>query len=368
MARPNPERELERLTRSLKGGSWPPVLGVVGASEFFRREAFDAVLAAVDEGAELRRIDGTQDSDGRELDDLRGASLFGTGCWIAVRRAGPWLKAHGAALQDAVEKRAPGCGLLFEAEKLDRRTKLAKSLGELGEIYEFRDLYTEPYDRSRSPLDAEIVSWLQTRARKLDLQLTPEAAFTVVSVVGQDPSELCAELDRLVVVLPKRKRLDPEALRAHLHTSFESTPFEFAEAVLARDRRRAQRSLRAMFARGVRSRDGSTMDSGGVFPFVTSWMHQALSTLYEGRRLLETGTPERDVPGRLGVRTFVDRFQAQLRQNDSNWARRALGALHHAQRELRRTGEDPELLLERFVAAALVGSKERDARRGGRGR
>lgn len=369
MAKPNPERELERLRKAVTGRKRPEVIVLMGTSEFFRREAFDLALTGVDAGAELRQIDGTQDSDGHELDDLRGAALFGAGCWLAVRRGTKWLKTNATALEAVLPQRSSGCGLLVEIDKLDKRTKLAKTLTAAGDVFEFRDLYAEPYDRSRSPLEAELVGWVVQRAARADLRITPEAAFVLITSVGQEPAEIVAEIERLASAIDdadKKRTLDPRALQPHLSTSFESTPFEFAEAVLARDRRRALRSLQAMYARGVKSRDGTGMDRGGLFPFITAWLFQSLTKVYEGRRLLESGVPARDVPGRMGVRVFVDRFQSQLTANDAGWLRHALHELQGSQRALRRTGEDPERILERFLARCLGGrhAKSEKARGG----
>ncbi len=354
MAVPNPERELARL-RKVLAEKRPKVLVVLGASDFFRGEAFEIGLANVPDSADLRSKDGQEDSDGRELGDLLGGGLFGSGTWLVVRRGDAWLKKRGAELQGVLDRIASGCGLLLELGKLDRRTKIARSLKEVGELFEFRDLYTEPYDRSRSPLEAEMISWLVERSRRLDAAITPEAAFMLMSSVGQKPAELCAELQRLRSSLQAAgkkvgRALGPDDLRGHLTCSFESTPFEVAEAVLDYDRRRASRSLHAMYARGVTSRDGSRVDAGGIFPFVTSWLQQSMGSVHRGRCLLDRGMALDEVSRQLGVRVFVDRFGSQVRSNPEARLLKGLDLLMECQRDLRRTGEDAELLLERFLA------------------
>jgi DNA polymerase III delta subunit len=350
MAVPNPERELGRLG-DLLARELPRVVVLLGASAWFRNQAFERVLARLPDDVDVRRIDGSDDTDGGELVDLRGAGLFGRGNWLVVRRGDGWLKRHAETLESALAGIGRGCGLLLEAQKLDRRTRLAKALGEVGALFEFRDLYAEPYDRTRSPLEAELVGWVVDAAKKRGLPITPEAAFLLVTVVGKEPAELCAEIERVrVAVGGSARRLGSDDLRAHLSAWFESTPFDFADAILAFDRRAAMRSLHAMFARGVRGRDGGSVDSGGVFPFVVSWLHQTLSNVHEGRRLLDEGVRADDVAGRVGVRTFVERFVGQVRDNPLARLRRGLALLLDAERELRQTGEDPELLLERFVA------------------
>ena len=87
-----------------------------------------------------------------------------------------------------------------------------------------------------------------------------------------------------------------------------------------------------------------------MFPSITNWMYRSMTTAYEGRYLLDRGVPLRDVPARLGVRTFVPRFQKQVSGNDERKLRSGLRLLHDAQRELRLTGEDPLWILRRFVS------------------
>ena len=362
MAAPNPERELgrlEQLLAALPQGQPHRCIVVTGASEFFRAAAVDAVLAQVPEDHDRRTIDGEadRDTDGRELMDLRGGNLFGGGSILVVRRGDAWLKRHGAGLPAALATIAPGCGLLLELSKLDKRTKLARKLREVGELFEFRDLYSEPYDRSRSPLEAEMVGWIEQRSRRLGCALTAESAFVLMSTVGHRPAELVQELSRLRDALGKatgKRRLTPADLRGKLTCSFESTPFEFAEAVLALDRRGALRALTAMYRRGARSRDGGTMDAAGLFPFITSWLHQSLTQVREGCLLLDQGNPLSRIPALVGVRMFIDRFLAQVQHNQSGRLARGLKLLVQCQRELRTTGEDPQLLLERFLSRYLA--------------
>ena len=160
-----------------------------------------------------------------------------------------------------------------------------------------------------------------------------------MTTVGTDPGECVAELERLAMRAGKEKRaLGPDDIKSELTASFESTPFEFAEALLDHDRARATRSLEAMFRRGVRGRDGDTVDRGGVFPFVASWTHQSFANAYEGRFLLDHGVSLREVPKRVGVRAFVPRYQQQVSGNEEPRLRRGLMLLHEAQRDLRLTG------------------------------
>ena len=269
--------------------------------------------------------------------------------------------AQPAFADDAADKKAKAAALAAEmagdlqAKKgvvMDSSPKKVKQLAADGAVFEFRDLYDMPYERSRGPLEGELCQWVCAAGKALGVPLAPESAWLVVSQVGKSPAELMRELERLrdqhtgdAIGAP----LQPKDLAGKLSVRFESTPFEFAEAVLGGDRRAAQRSLAAMFQRGVRQQDGKAMDAGGVLPFTTSWLYRQLGVTYEGRVLYDAGVSQRDLAARCGVRQFADRFVASVRKNDQPQLRRGLLALHACLRESRITGEDDEVLLERFL-------------------
>jgi DNA polymerase III delta subunit len=380
MAAPHPEDELARL-RKLCAKGLPPIVVVTGPNDHFRAEAMELLLAAVPKDAELRRVDAVDERAGGgggddedeaqdeapaddggaeglaqcpELLDLRGGGLFARTAFVCVRRGANWWQKHAAVLAAQAPKFAKGCGLLLDAVKLDKRKKVAaalvKSVAEAGALFEFRDLYDSPFGRD-NPLEGELTKWVVRRSKQLGVELTAEAALLVVMQVGKALPELVAELDRLRAQLgsdPARKPLAPPDLRGRLTCSFESSPFELAEAVLGLDQPRALRSVRAMFDRGVRGKDGKR-DTGGVFPFATSWLWRSLAKAYEGRELLDEGVSPRDVASRLGVFQFADRFVEQVQKNPRARLRRGLLALHYCTRLSRTTGEEPEVLLERFL-------------------
>jgi DNA polymerase III delta subunit len=365
MAAPSPESELDALRTELRATGLPKVLLLTGPSDFFRTEAFDLAVASVGSGIELRRLDGGGEeakTDGSEILDLRGGGLFAKGTVLAVRRAKAWLEAHAERLVETLPKIADGCALILELQKLDKRTKLAKELtgGSGARALEFREMYAEPYDRRASPLDAELVGWVVDRARRgHGISLTREAAYQLVAVVGRDPAELVGELRTLAsqfVGRPPRQRVDVADLRGLLDARFESTPFEFVEALLGDDRLRALRSLRAMFARGVRGRDGQQVDAGGVFPFTASWLHTSLGQAHAGRMLVESGAARvEDVARAVGVRGFTDRYRETVERHPVHRLQRGLLLLREAQRRIRSSGEDPQWVLEDLVAQWFAG-------------
>lgn len=369
MAAPNPSTELTRLDKLVRAGL-PRIVVVTGVSDFFRTKAMERLLKAVPKEAELRHVDGADmkaaaddgDDDGPaptlapELQDLRGGGLFASRNFVAVRRGSVWWQKHSAAIADLAPKIPEGSCLLLEATKLDKRKKaaaaLVKQLTADGAVFEFRDLYELPFDRERGPLEGELCKWVLVASKKLGVPLTPESALLLTSQVGKAPGELLAELERLKTQFADgavTTALTPKDLVGKLTVSFESTPFEFTEAVLTGDRKAAQRSLSAMFARGVKQQDGKVMDTGGVLPFASSWLFRQMGQVYEGRLLLDKGVSLRDLPRQAGVRQFADRFIAQVKFCSIDRLHRGVTALHACQRKVRLASADPETLLERFL-------------------
>jgi DNA polymerase III delta subunit len=378
VAAPNPSIELSRLDKLVRAGL-PSIVMITGDSDFFRGKAMERLLKAVPKDAELRKVDGadlkaTADEDDAdagaaganlapELQDLRGGGLFAKTSFVVVRRGANWWKKHSASIAALAEKIPAGSGLLLESAKVDKRKKVAaalvKQLVASGQVFEFRDLYELPYDRDRGPMDGELCKWVLQVSKKLLVPLEAESALLLIAQVGKMPGELLAELERLRDQFGTdtvRSPLAPKDLVGKLTVSFASTPFEFAEAVLSGKRQAAQRSLTAMFARGVKQQDGKTMDSGGLLPFTSSWLFREIGKVYEGRLLLDRGTSMRDLAKKAGVFQFADRFLEQVKCNTIDKLNRGVTALHACQRKSRMVGEDAEVLLERFLAQWFDGA------------
>ncbi|MCY2956217.1 MAG: hypothetical protein NT107_04185 [Planctomycetota bacterium] len=380
MAAQHPDKELARVQNICRAGL-PPLLVLAGQGTWFREQALAAVLAAIPKDAELLTLDGLDvevrglAAEGAEIDEadasfnedeadqeplsgckdlevLRGGGLFFRNAFVLVRRADRWLRRYTDALAKALPKFSKGSGLVLETQKVDKRKKFWKGLADSDALFEFRDLYDQPFDRSRGPLEGELVQWLVQKSRSFGVSLAPESALLMSEQVGKAPGELVAELHRLRDAVgqdPKRKPLQPQDLRGKLSVGFESTPFELADAVLARDRAGSFRSLRAIFDRSVRQRDGKAMDDGGKFPFATSWLFSSMAQLHEGRLLLDEGVRAEDVPARVGVRGFPDRYLTQLKKSGREQLERGLLSLLQCQRDKRLSGEDDDVLLEQFL-------------------
>lgn len=394
MAAPHPAKEIERLRAQCRSGL-PSIVGLIGANAWFREQALEIVLSSLPKDVEVLTVegqnvvlrgtkpsdedgddeDGDDDGDGDEdrldngdddkdkahcadLQPLAGGGLFRQSTALLIRRGDRWMQRFATALAAFAPRIQKGSVLIYEALKLDKRTKFAKELAASGAVYEFRELFPTPFGRPDQALQGELVQWLIALSKRKKVPLSPESALLLTVQVGADLSTLAAEIDQLADQFRDgaTKALTPNDLRGKLTCSFESTPFELAEAVLDGDRRRALRSLHAMFARGVKQKDGKRMDHGGLFPFATSWLFTSIGRVHEGRLLMDQGMSLREVPKELGVYTFVELFQAQVQKHQAKKLEHGLLALVHCQRERRSSGEEDDVLLERFLSRWFDGA------------
>lgn len=357
MAAPNPEKELARLEKTLRSESRPSVVVLQGAAQWFVQRGLASLRELVATSGDITDIDGQESSvaaseAGQFLVDLRTPSLFGGNKVLLLRNAERWLRVHQRALADTIERVAPGNMLVLALHKLDGRSALAKRIKKLGAVFEFRMLYEKPFGGRGTATSAELVQWVVQRARTHGLRLEAQAGLFMAEVVGSDPAMLDGELARLAPSL-KKSQVGVEDLRGSLAVHFSSNQFELVDAILDGDARAAFRSHRALFREGMRDKDGKPIDRGAVFPLVTAWLASSLSKLYQARVEIEAGAAHGAVIRQYGG-YFKDRFERQLRRSSVTRLAAILQALRIAERRLRRSGEEPELLLERLLCECLL--------------
>ncbi len=357
MAAPNPEKEISRLASLLRADPAPSVFVFQGQQRWFRDRALDLVKDKLGAQGDVFEHDassgeGSANDAAGFLMDLRTRSLFGGQKVLMLRSAERWLKSHGKLLAEVLDGLAPGNALVIEVAKLDGRSALAKKLKKLGAVFDFRNLYDKPFGDRGPATSAELVQWVCARAKSKKLRLSPASALFMTQVVGNDPGQLEGEMDLLASQFAG-KEITPETMREVLTVSFGSSQFEFVDALLEKDAQKALRSVHAMFREGLRDRDGKRMDKGAIFPMAMAWLVQSIATLIEGRHAIDQGESGHSVVQRMGG-YFKDRFERQLRGLDTPALANIHAAAMRAERRLRSSGEEPDILLERLVCETCL--------------
>jgi len=366
VAAPNPLKEWNRLRALLRSGEFPKIFVILGQDPWFRGRALDLVRRTLPGGAdggegrvELDGLD--RESLNREmvqnfLMDLGMSDLFGGGKVLIVRNASKWMTQYGKSLLSILDHMALGNSLILEAERLDGRSSVARKLKKESAWFEFRRLYDRPFG-NRPPHASELVQWVQEHGRSKGLQLDPHSALYLTEVCGPSLGILDGELTRLAGLV-ETKNPTPGEMRSILTTAFESTQFEFVEALLEKDLVRGLRSLRAMETQGLRDRDGKRMDGGAVFPMVTAWLSSTLEKGFAALSQREEGRSFEEVVQEHGG-YFKERFASWFRKHDRRSLERIQAALVRAEQRLRSMGEEPIVLLEQMLRDVLLQPRRR---------
>lgn len=341
----------------MRSPSRPRVVVLQGPGQWFVGRGLGVVREVFEKDGDFTDFDG-QDASvataeaGHFLVDLRTRSLFGGTKIVILRNGERWLRVHQKALADTVDRIAKENVLVIVVHKLDGRSALSKRIKTAGATFEFRQLYDKPFGDRGSPESAELVQWVRQRAALHGLRLEPAAALFMCEVVGSDPAVLDGELTRLAPLLGNQT-VRPEALRGVLSVHFSSSQFELVDAILDGDARAAFRSHRALFREGLRDKDGKQIERTAVFPLVTAWLGQQLSKLMQARVEIDAGAPQSVVVSQYGG-YFKERFERQLARASTDRLMAILSAQRQAERRLRRSGEEPELLLERLLCECVL--------------
>lgn len=236
----------------------------------------------------------------------------------------------------------PDCAvLIFEADKLDRRTRAARFLLERCQV-----LAAEPLE------DTAAVEAARRFARELGLTLGRGAAEDLVFVLGNDQSRLRAELQKLRSYVGEHAEITSDDVAAVISPARQFSVFELADLLAERRRADILVRLRRLLEAGE-----SPVGIVGLL----GWLY---------RQLLQAHALPRNTPVGKAAETLraprmrVEGLLRQARKFRPEELRQAFEALLEADVALKSSPPDPVAILEVLVArlTPLGKKEERSAR------
>ena len=216
--------------------------------------------------------------------------------------------------------------LVFEAERLDRRTRAARLLLERCEVWS-----------AESPEDSAAVPLLHQLAKELGVKLSQEAAEELVFALGNDQGRLRAELEKLRAYVGERAAVTADDVAAVVSPARQFSVFELADLLAERRRADALVRLRQLLQAGE-----SPMGIVGLL----SWLYRQLLQA----RALPPSTPVWKAAQTLRApRTRVEGLLRQARRFQPEELRAAFAALLEADVTLKSSPPDPTAVLEALV-------------------
>jgi DNA polymerase-3 subunit delta len=112
----------------------------------------------------------------------------------------------------------------YKYKKLDKRRALAKKIDKMGVLFESKKLY-----------ENNIPGWIQSYLSDKGYSITPKAAQMLTDFLGTDLHKVRNELDKLIIALPKSKKIDDADVEYNIGISKDYNVFELQNAIGRRD-------------------------------------------------------------------------------------------------------------------------------------
>lgn len=113
----------------------------------------------------------------------------------------------------------------YKYKKLDKRRAMAKKIEKMGGVlFESKKLY-----------ESNIPGWIQSYMSEKGYAITPKATQMLTDFLGTDLHKVRNELDKLIVALPKQRKIDDADVERNIGISKDFNVFELQNALGRRD-------------------------------------------------------------------------------------------------------------------------------------
>ncbi len=319
---------------AIQRGEIAPIYCLHGAERYLVDRCLQEIRAAVVGGAAAAFASFNQDMfDLRETEMGKVVSTARTLPMLAPRRLvigkgidGVKADELGALLPYIADPNPQAC-LVLVGDKVDTRFKVFQALRKAGYLHEFAPLR-----------DRELSAWLAREARARKVTINPDAADALSEAAGPELGRLAQALEQLTLYAGAGKAITLGDVEALIPETRQRSVFELTKAIGDGDVPRALSILANMF----RNREPALR--------VQFMLARQLRQIWRAKDLLAAGTPRDQIAGAVGVPPFfVDDILAPARRMSTGALARGFERLYGADRALKSSRIDGELLLSRLV-------------------
>ncbi len=221
------------MAQDVRGGLLPAYL-IVGSDELKAKESVSRLKRRLEPGFEAFNLDERPASSDLEAQDLLSSLNtlpFGSGFRLVLVTGADHLpKPVSEALVAYLTDPNPGCLLCLVAEKLAKTTRLYKAVAALG-----KSSVIDCSPAKRWDLPKRVVRMAQTRGMRID----GAAADELVARVGESTTMLDRQIGTLSELCRGAGIITRADVERYVTRIAEVKPWDFLDAVCARDARRA---------------------------------------------------------------------------------------------------------------------------------
>jgi DNA polymerase-3 subunit delta len=329
--------EPREFERRLRRKEIAPVLLLWGEESLLIDEAIQQIEALV--------LDPAARDFNRDLfygDEAEGQAILTaaqTLPWLAsqrvvlVRRAEMLPRTADAPLIAYGKRPSPSTCLIFVAARVEASRPL------------FASLLKRPWAvRFRRLLPRELAAWVEQRVMAHGCRIVPEAVAALIEATGNDLRTVANEIAKLVSFVGTGQTIEAESLAAVTGDVRDTTAFELARLLTARD---LAGSLRVW----------EKFSASGEYPGLAlgAVTHQ-VRQLWRLKLAQRTGATAEQIASELGMPPFlVQRLSAQVASVDAAQLRQWLEALFEADQLLKGSGLSPQSVFERLILRFCLG-------------
>lgn len=252
---------------------------------------------------------------------------------VVVKGADALPRSADTLLNTYCKHPSPSTCLIFTAQRIDAGRPLFASLSKMPWAVRFRRL-----------LPGELSAWIEQRIQAQHCRITPDAIAALIEAVGNDLRLLASEVEKLVIFAGMGATIDATVLAAMTGDVRETSVFELARLLSARDLAGALRAW-------------EKLSSSGEYPGLAlgAIVHH-VRQLWRIQLAQKAGMSLERSANQLGIPLFtVRRLAAQATKLEPQQLRGWLEALCHADQALKRSTLPPQTVFTELILRLCLG-------------
>ena len=218
----------EQIISDIKKRNFSPIYFLMGEEPFFIDSISDELENGILDEAERSFnqiiLYGSDVNANDIMTQARAFPMMGEHLVVIVKEAQNVKDIESIA--DYIDKLPPTTILVicYKYKKLDKRKSLAKQIDKKGVLFESKKLY-----------DNNIPDWIVKYLASKKYSITPKAAQMLSDFIGNDLHKVRNELEKLMVAVPKSKKIDDADVEYNIGISKDFNVFELQKAIGAKD-------------------------------------------------------------------------------------------------------------------------------------
>ena len=227
----------QEIIQQVKAGDFRPIYYLMGDEAYYIDRLSDYIveraLTEDERDFNLTVLYGPQTTGEEVVNAAKRYPMMAERQVVVVREA--QSLPHREVLAFYAQKPMPTTVLIIchKNGTLDRRTALAKDIQKAGIVFESNKLY-----------ERELPGFVSNYVRRKGAEITPDASQILCEHVGADLNRLAGELDKLIVAVGERHRIDAQVIQDNIGISKEYNVFELLAALSVKDVVKANRIVK----------------------------------------------------------------------------------------------------------------------------